>query len=262
MGAVPDAVAYSAEAGALVDALPDDSLGRRLDALANLATAELYLHRYDVAELHAQRGLRIARVTGRGDMSPILVPVLSNALHMTGRIAESVSLLDTAVEAARLSGNAQALGWHLLSLAFTALAGGDLETALGTAQESVDITRGLDDSLVSTYASVALASALVEAGEPGRAIEMLLAAAGGEQLPRIASGWRANYFELLTRCWLTVGQPAEAERAAARATAVAAATRVAPGQRNGAPRGSGRRARPRRSGRGQRPRDRRGCRGR
>ena len=221
MGAVPDAMAYSDEAAALLDALPDDALGRHLEALANLATAELYLHRYDAAGLHAQRGLGIARATGRGDISPVLVPVLSNALHMTGRIAESVSLLDDTVETARLSGNAQALGWHLLSRAFTALAAGDLETALDTAQESVDITRGLDDSLVSTYASVGLASALVETGEPGRAIEILLAAAGGEQLPRIASGWRANYFELLTRCWLAVGQPAEAERAAERAATVA-----------------------------------------
>ena len=61
-------------------------------------------------------------------MSPILVPVLSNVLHTTGRIAESV-VLDGAVEAARLSGNAQALGWNLLSRAFTAVAAGDLETA-------------------------------------------------------------------------------------------------------------------------------------
>jgi DNA-binding CsgD family transcriptional regulator len=222
MGAVADAKTHVGDAAALVDDLPDDALGRHLDALANLATAELYLHRYDAARLHAQRGLEIARVTGRGDISPVLIAVLSNALHMTGRIAESIELLDGSVEAARLSGNAQALGWHLLSRAFTALAAGDLETALGTAQESVNITRGLDDSLVSTYASVALASALVESGEPGRAIEMLLAAAGGEQLSHIASGWRANYFELLTRCWLGVGQPAEAERAAGRAAAVAA----------------------------------------
>ena len=67
---------------------------------------------------------------GQGDISPILVPVLSNVLHTTGRIAQSADLLDGAVEAARLSGNAQALGWNLLSRAFTALAAGDLDTAL------------------------------------------------------------------------------------------------------------------------------------
>ncbi|HEX4719071.1 MAG TPA: AAA family ATPase, partial [Thermoleophilaceae bacterium] len=222
MGAVPDAKAHSSAAAALVDSLPDDELGLRLDALANLATAELYLHRYPLAGGHAQRGLAIARATGQGDMSPVLVPVLSNVLHTTGRIAESAALLDGAVEAARLSGNAQALGWNLLSRAFTAVAAGDLETALGAGQESVDVTRDLDDSLVCTYANVALASALYENGEAGRAVEVLLSAAGGDELPLIASGWKANYFELLTRCWLTVGQPAAAERAAARAAAIAA----------------------------------------
>ena len=70
-----------------MDALADDELGLRLDALANLATAELYLHRYEHAGEHAHRGLVIARATGQGDISPILIPVLSHVLHTTGRIA-------------------------------------------------------------------------------------------------------------------------------------------------------------------------------
>ena len=221
LGAVPDAKSRSSEAAALVDKLADDELGLRLDALANLATAELYLHRYDHAGEHAQRGLVIARATGQGEMSPVLIPVLSNVLHTTGRIAQSADLLDEAVEAARLSGNAQALGWNLLSRAFTALAAGDLDTAITTSRESVEVTRDLDDTLVFTYASVALASALYESGDAGRAIEVLLTAAGGEELPKIASGWKANYFELLTRCWLAVGQPVAAEQAARRASATA-----------------------------------------
>ena len=222
LGAVADAKSRSSEAAALVDKLADEELGLRLDALANLATAELYLHRYEHAGEHAQRGLVIARATGQGEISPVLIPVLSNVLHTTGRIAQSADLLDEAVEAARLSGNAQALGWNLLSRAFTALAAGDLDTATAAARESVEVTRDLDDTLVSTYASVALASTLYESGEAARAIEILLTAAGGEELPRIASGWKANYFELLTRCWLEVRQPVAAERAACRATAMAA----------------------------------------
>jgi DNA-binding NarL/FixJ family response regulator len=221
LGAVSDAQAHSSGAAAIVDGLTDHELGRRLDALANLATAELYLHRYDEAGAHAQRGLAIARATGQGEMSPVLIPVLSNVLHTTGRVAESAALLDGAVETARLSGNVQALGWNLLSRAFTAVAAGDLETALTTAQESVDITRDLDDTLVGTYASVALASTLLEAGEPGRAIEVLVTAAGGEELPRIAGGWRTNYLELLTRGWLALGHLAAAEEVAARAAATA-----------------------------------------
>jgi DNA-binding CsgD family transcriptional regulator/tetratricopeptide (TPR) repeat protein len=222
VGAVPEAEAYSTQAAALLEALGDDELGGRLDALANLATAELYLHRYQHAAAHAERGLAIGRATGQTAFSPVLIPVLSMVKHMTGHVAESADLLDGAVEAARLSGNAQALGWILLSRSFTAVVAGDLDVALDAAQESVEITRDLDDSLVSTYAGVALATALCDAGDPARAIDVLLAAAGGDELPLIAGGWRVNYFELLTRCWLAVGRPVEAERAAARADAMAA----------------------------------------
>jgi ATP/maltotriose-dependent transcriptional regulator MalT len=221
-GRVPAAIAHAADAAALVDEISDEELAPRLDALANLATAELYLHRYHDAGAHARRGLDIARATGQSDMSPILVPVLSHVLHTTGRTAESAALLDGAVDATRLSGNAQALGWNLLSRAFTAVAAGDLPTALAAAQESVEVTRALDDTLVSTYAGVALATALYETGEAGRAVDVLITAAGGEELPRIAGGWRANYFELLARCHLALGRSDLAHDAAGRAAATAA----------------------------------------
>ena len=47
--------------------------------------------------------------------------------------------------------------------------------------------------------------------------------AGGEELILIPGGWRASYFELLTRCWLALDRSAEGDAAAARAEAVAAA---------------------------------------
>ncbi len=221
LGAIPQAEAHSAEAAALVDELADEVLGPRLGVLANLATAELYLHRYDAAATHARRGLAIGRATGRAEVSPVLVPVLSMVMHMTGRIAASAELLDGAVESARLSGNVQALGWNLLSRAFTAVAAGDLGAALSAAEESVEITRDLDDTVVSIHAGLALATALAEAGEPERAIEVLTTAAGGATLPRVTGGWRPSFFELLARCWLAVGRPRDAERAAERAAAAA-----------------------------------------
>ena len=60
------------------------------------------------------------------------------------------------------------LGWNLLGRSFTALAAGDVTLALSTAEEAVDLTRSLDDSLVSTNAGVALAHAHYESGEPRR----------------------------------------------------------------------------------------------
>jgi DNA-binding NarL/FixJ family response regulator len=220
-GDARDARARTSEAAALVDGLPDEELGSRLDSLANLCAAELYLHRYGEAASHAKRALSIGRATGQADIAPILVPVLANVLHMWGRIAESAELLDEAVEAARLSGNVESLGWNLLGRAFTAIAAGEVDLALATAQESVNVTRKLDDRLVSTNAGVALAHAHYESGEPGRAVEVLLMSAGGQELSLIPDGWRANYFELLTRCWLALGRPEQAGEAAARAEATA-----------------------------------------
>jgi DNA-binding NarL/FixJ family response regulator len=221
VGATPDAEHHRSRAAALLDAVSDEEVGLRLDALATLCTAELYLQRFDAATAHARRGLAVGRATGQGDMSPVLIPVLSNCLHTTGRIAESAQLLEGAVEAARLSGNVEALGWNLLSRGFTALAAGDLELALSVSEESVQVTRHLDDNMVSTMAGVALASALFEAREARRAIEVLEAAAGGDELPLIPWGWRANYFELLTRCWLDLDHPLQAEQAATRAAVTA-----------------------------------------
>jgi DNA-binding NarL/FixJ family response regulator len=220
-GPLPEAEAYRSVAAALVDALSDDELANRLDALTSLSAADLYLHRYDDATHHADRGLAIARATGQPEVVPFLIPVLVTVLHTTGRVAEAAELLDEAVEAARLSRNVEALGWNLLSRAYVAIAAGDLELALSAAQESVDVTRELDDRLVYTYARWAFASALLETGEAERAVDVLVEAAGGRELPRIPKPWRAHYFELLTRSWLASGRPVEAEHTAARAAATA-----------------------------------------
>lgn len=220
-GEIAAARTHTAEAAGVVDELCDSSVAGRLDALVNVATAELYMHRYDAAASHARRGMTIARATGQGDVSPVLVPVRSAALHLSGRIADSAELLDDAVEAARLSGNAEALGWNLLSRGFTAVAAGDLELAIEVTEESVHVTRHLDDSLVATNAGLAFASALFESGEPARAIDVLLTATGGEELSLVPRAWQPNYLELMTRCWLALGRPREAEVAASRAEAVA-----------------------------------------
>jgi DNA-binding CsgD family transcriptional regulator len=221
MGPIPEAEAYRSEAATLMDALADEQLADRLDALTNLSAADLYLHRYDDAASHATRGLAIARATGQGEVAPFLIPVLVTVLHTSGRIVEAADLTDEAVEAARLSRNAEALGWNLLSRGYVAVAAGDLELALSSAQESVDVTRDLDDSLVSTYASWAFASALLEIGESERAIEVLLEAAGGPELPGIPQPWRTHCFELLTRSWLAFGRPIEAQEAAISAASTA-----------------------------------------
>jgi DNA-binding CsgD family transcriptional regulator/tetratricopeptide (TPR) repeat protein len=225
-GAAERVEADRSEAAALVESLSDDELALRLDAAAWLAGAELYLDRYAEADAHAERALTLGRATGQGELFLVLYQILGRAWYVRGRLAEATELLDGAIEAARLLGNTHALAWNLFNRSVVALAVGDLDIALATAQESVDLSRDLDEGFVSAWAAVRLAAVLLETGQAEGAVELLLGSAGGEELTLIPGGWRAYCLELLTRCWLALGRRSEAERAAACAAARAAAVQL------------------------------------
>ena len=207
------------EAAALVAALSDDELALHLDAGANLARSELYLDRYDEAGALAERTLAVARATGQ-EVFPVPYWV-GTVRFMRGRLVEAADLLDAGVEAARLPGYPEVLGWSLTSRSLAATAAGDTATALACAEEGMEVARKLDAGPLVPWCGAALAAALLAAGEPRRAVEELVTSAGGEELAEIPGPWRVNYLELLTRCWLASGRPREASRAAASAEAVA-----------------------------------------
>jgi ATP/maltotriose-dependent transcriptional regulator MalT len=211
-----------AEAAALVDDLSEDELSLRPDTAGWLAIAEVYLDHYAEADVHASRALALARANGAGDPLHRLYPVLPRIWYVRGKLAEAAELLDGAIEGGRLLGSPPALAGNLFNRSVVALAAGDMELALATAEESVELTRDLDDGFVAAWAAMRLAGVLLEAGQPDRAAAFLLGRAGGEELLLIPGGWRAYGLELLTRCWLALDRPAEAERAAACAQATAA----------------------------------------
>ena len=219
MGAAERSEANLREASAIVASLSDDELARHLEAPARLAGTELYLGRYADGELHATRALSLARATGQGELLLLLIATLGGLRRMRGKLAESGELLDGGIEAARVLGNTHALTWTLLGRSAAALQAGDVELALSAAQEAVDLSRDLDEGFHSAEAATDLARVLFETGEPQRALELLLDAAGGEELVLISGGPRVHCLELLTRCWLALGRQDEAEHAAANAQA-------------------------------------------
>jgi ATP/maltotriose-dependent transcriptional regulator MalT len=220
-GAIAAAQAHRTEAAALVDVLADDELAVRLDAAANLAGAELYLDHYESAEAHADRAMTVALATGQSEFIPLPYSILGQVKLLRGQLKEASDMLDNAVESARLSGNVQALAGNLVQRSLTAVAAGDLDLALSTARENVELTQGLDQSLVCA-AGVALAATLLETGDAARAVDSLVQSSGGDELVLIPGVWRARYLELLTRCFLALDRREEAERAATRAEAAAA----------------------------------------
>jgi DNA-binding NarL/FixJ family response regulator len=187
---------------------------------------ELYLDRYAEAGAHAGRALAVARATGQGEQVLVLVQILGGGWRQRGRLIEAGELLDGGIEAARLLGNTHALVWSLSGRSSAALRMGDVELALATAQESVDLGRYAGENFHSAEAAADLAAALLETGEPERAVELLLGSAGGKGLVLIAGSPRARFLEVLTRCWLALDRRSQAERAAACAQATAAAVQL------------------------------------
>ena len=225
-GPTEAARARRAEAAELVDELSDHELSLRPDAAAWLAAAEIYLDLYPEADAHATRALGLARATGRGDPLFRLYPILPRVWYVRGKLAEAAELLDGAIEAGRLLGSPPALAGNLFNRSVVAVAVGDLDVALATAEEGAELTRNLDEGFVKAWAAVRLAGVLLETGQPLRAVEVLLARSGGEELTLIPGGWRAYCLELLTRCWLAVDRQKEAERTAGLAEITAADARL------------------------------------
>jgi DNA-binding NarL/FixJ family response regulator/tetratricopeptide (TPR) repeat protein len=219
MGEAKRAEANWREATALVDSLSDEELARHLESAARLAGTALYIGRYAEGEAHAARALAVARATGQGELLLVLVATLGGLWRLRGKLAEAGELLDGGIEAARLWGNTHALGWMLLGRSAAALHAGDLELALTEAQEAFDLGASLDEGFHSAEAAVDLARALLESGEPQRAVDLLIGSAGGEELVLIAGAPRAHYLESLARCWLALDRPVEARRAAGAAEA-------------------------------------------
>ena len=224
-GAVADdgeqAQTHCDQATELVDELSDEEVARRLDALAHLASADLFLDRFVACTRHAQRALEICRATGQGEQFPLVVVWLGTSLWIQGRPLDAGELFDGAVEAARLAGNVQSLASNLLNRSYAAIAAGDLDVALATGEESLELEEGMERGNTSAVGAAVLASALLEAGQADRSVELLLTRAGDEELRLIGGGWRARFLEVLTRALLATGRRADAERAAAAAHACA-----------------------------------------
>ena len=210
------------EASRLMASLSDDEVGLNIDAIGNLAGAELYLDRYLSCREHAERGMRVARATGQGELVALLNPTLGTSLWVLGEFDRSAEILDAAVEGARLTKNAQAITWGAFNRAYGALMSGDVDTAYALGEESVELSRDFTDGLISSHAGVVHSATLHEVGEYERAIDLVVGCAGGPDLHRIAPGsWRATYLEVLVLCWLALGREEEAEAAAERVRAQA-----------------------------------------
>ena len=216
-GRTAEAKDICAQASELIGAMSDAELAGSIDATAHLAAAEMYVDRFDESVAHAERALSVGRATGQ--LFPTLVPTLATALLLRGELRRAAEAAEDGVESARLVGLPQDLAHRLHVRSVVALAEGDVPLALRSAEEAVELTRGLQQSFITAYPGLGLASARLADGDAAGAVEILLASAGGEELTHIPAAWRPAGHEVLTRCHLELGQKEEAARAAGHAAA-------------------------------------------
>lgn len=224
---IPIAEQHRAHARRLVDDLTDAELARRLDALANLGAAEVYLDRYEEALADLRRGLELGRRIGQGQLFPLLVQELAVALESLGRVAEAKEHLDGAVEAARLAGSSQSLAWALMNSAWVTMLTGDLDSALSLAEESAELVRDLEDSPLTIWSAAIQGAVVIETGRAALGIEVIQAGAGGPGLELIPGDFRVTILERVVGALLALGRLEEADEAATLGEQRAAATGLA-----------------------------------
>ena len=201
----------------MVASLEGDVTSARLDALLNLAGAEVYLDLLDDAASHSEVCLSLSRRMGATAKTPIIATVLGTALWLTGEMERAAVVLDEAIEAVLLVDNPSVLSRSLLNRAYSALEAGDVTTAFDLSEQSLSLAGEYETGMLSAYAGAINAMTLMELGEAQRALTRLLEDSGGEELTLMPGSWRPTYFELMTRCFLGTGDMAGAWRAASRA---------------------------------------------
>ena len=208
-------------AATLVDQLSDEELATAIDAALIIGRTEIHVDRFDDATRHLERGLTVARDTGQGQL---LVPLMLGRVVLfcvQGHLPEASELVDSAVEAGRLSGLAQLIAWPLQTQCWVVTDRGDVEAALECGEESLRLARELDQRWILALAGATLGTTRLEAGEPETCRRHLLDAAGGPDLPFMSIQHRCWAYEVLTRAEIALGRVEDAEGWAARAAAAA-----------------------------------------
>ena len=215
VGNFAQARAAADQASQLVDALDDAAIAPRLGVFIFLGAATWLNGQFAVSARQHARGLRVSRATGQSANVIDLTVGLAISLAVIGKTAEAVAHAQAAVEEARLASSPRALAWSLYG-ACTALETMSLADALPFGEEAVVAARNIEASTITGSCGFAFAAALVAAGEPERAIAILLELQGGEDLPWCLAGNRTASFEVLIQAELLRGNLPAAERWATR----------------------------------------------
>jgi DNA-binding CsgD family transcriptional regulator len=219
-GRFEEAEEARAESAALIDGLPDDELARRLDGALHLGSCEYFLERFDDSLRHLERGIAVSRSSGQGHF--ILPMQISEAFALVdlGRPAEARDVAESALDAARVSGNPEALSSALCLVCWATGAAGDVDTAMATGQEGAALARSAEESLISRAFHAHFAAVCLDAGDPERCVAEL-ELSGSPEFESFEPGRRALWLAVMARATLALGREDEADAWMRRAEAQA-----------------------------------------
>ena len=188
----------------------DAELGPAAELLTSVPWGLIALERLEDGLATARRVGDAARRAGNGVGAVAMDIAAVLALGLLGRIDEAAALADQTEQAARVTGNDQAVQWALWMRAWVLIDHGELDTALAAAQESVALGERLDDSALATIGRTVLGAALAAGGDHAR---------GRDLLARydIDPGWICRWAPPLVEADLALGDHDAARAHAARA---------------------------------------------
>jgi DNA-binding CsgD family transcriptional regulator len=222
VGRIDDAERHRGDAAQVIDGSTDDALAPSLNALGHLGWAEYFLGRLEDSCAHFERSLDIARASRQGQYLTPLQMGQSSVLATLGRLTEAREVAEATVEAARLSGNRQALCHGLASVCWWAALAGDLEPASDAGAQGLALSDELGETALRVFAGGAVAELRLQANQPDLAASVLHDSCGGTELESVPPAWLPLFCEILTRANVASGDVEGARAAAERASSAAA----------------------------------------
>jgi len=181
----------------------------------------MYLGRLADSVRRLERGMGLARATGQSHLITYLLIAQSVTYGMLGRFTDASGCLADALEVAVLTDSAElhamVLGYQCWIATYTS----DLDVALRTGEAALAVG-GPDQDWFGSVAGGMLAQARLHAGDPQGAIDLLLEAGGGPELPLMDPPSQPNWYSVLTTASVRLGDSGQAARWAERAGEVAA----------------------------------------
>lgn len=204
-----------------VDALSDDVLSARIEALMCLGHTEFAMDQDAAASAHLERGIRIARATGQNSWFLLLMCLFGVSELWQGRLESAERAGNTAVESALLIGG-EPLIWARTLQCWVATLRGDIRDAIRIGEQAVGLAGQPGRFIFGWLAHFCLGAALLEAGDADRAAAEIIGHTGGESLAAVERSSHARVCEVMAAVALKQRDVTSAETWVCRAEEVAA----------------------------------------